>query len=362
MTRVLVVPRDANPYQELLYDQLRRRGLDVDYLEGGTPSQSLNLLLMPALLARQRLRGARLLHLHWVYTFAVPAARWVPVLRRAAQLWFALVLVVAKALGYRIVWTAHNALPHERTFHDDREARLTLVRKADAVILHSDSAGVQLAALGMRPRLSRTIPHGSYHGAYPSDVTREQARSRLGVAEHDRALLFFGRVAEHKGVEQLVEAFARTCPSPAGPLRLLVAGACADTQLADRLRRAAACSGRVQLHLEHVPDDEVQVWMRAADIAVIPLRALTTSGSVLLARSFGLPVLLPDVDALPQGGDAAFQRYQPTMAGLTDALRGLASLSPTGWQQLATAAADQTDLHSWADVADQTLALYEELL
>lgn len=56
---VLAFPRDPNPYLELLYGELRRRGADVAYIGRATSSQSLNALLLPAELALGRLRGAR---------------------------------------------------------------------------------------------------------------------------------------------------------------------------------------------------------------------------------------------------------------------------------------------------------------
>ena len=45
--KVLVLPRDANPYQSLLYGEMRRLGVQVIYLGELTPIQTLNLLLLP---------------------------------------------------------------------------------------------------------------------------------------------------------------------------------------------------------------------------------------------------------------------------------------------------------------------------
>ena len=66
--KVLVFPRDdLNPYQRLLYGEMRSLGTTGTYLGRMTPSHTLNLLLLPAELAVQRASGARLVHLHWVF-------------------------------------------------------------------------------------------------------------------------------------------------------------------------------------------------------------------------------------------------------------------------------------------------------
>ena len=70
--RILVLPReDTNPYQELLYGEMRRQGAQITYLGELTRSHTLNLLLLPLEMAIRRLGGARVVHLHWVYAFGL---------------------------------------------------------------------------------------------------------------------------------------------------------------------------------------------------------------------------------------------------------------------------------------------------
>ncbi len=63
--KVMVLPReDPNPYQDLLYGEMRRRGARIAYLGQLTPSQSLNLLLLPLETAVRRLGGTRVVADH----------------------------------------------------------------------------------------------------------------------------------------------------------------------------------------------------------------------------------------------------------------------------------------------------------
>ncbi len=104
---VLVAPRDDNPCQELLY-------------------------------------------LHWVFQYSLPWARSRRWARRAVQWWFLLYLRVASALGYALVWTAHDLLPHERVFADDEQARGYLLARADLIIALASVSAQQLSTLGAR--------------------------------------------------------------------------------------------------------------------------------------------------------------------------------------------------------------------
>src|SRR5690348_1328163 len=276
--RVLVFPRDdVNPYQRLLYGEMGRLGARVTYLGRLTPSHTLNLLLLPAELAARRAAGARLVHLHWVFDFSLPgSSRWTP-LRQLAQIWFVLWLRTVRLLGIRLVWTAHNVLPHGRVFADDVSARRSLVRASDLVFAHSPAVLAELAALGATARRSVVIPHGPFGPAVPGMPLRVP-----GHGGQVRQLLFFGKVEEYKGVEELLAAMATM---PAGlPARLTIAGQCEDPALRSRLcALARATGGRAVLRLEHVPEDEVTGLLAASDVVVLPFRTITTSGSAMLA-------------------------------------------------------------------------------
>ena len=55
--RILVLPRDPNPYQDLLYAELQRLGARITYLGELTPSHTLNVLLRRKSLGRSKWSG-----------------------------------------------------------------------------------------------------------------------------------------------------------------------------------------------------------------------------------------------------------------------------------------------------------------
>jgi len=57
-------------------------------------------------------------------------------------------------------------------------------------------------------------------------------------------------------------------------------------------------TGRILLRAEFIPDEEIEVYFKAADVLVLPYRHIFQSGILFLGYSFGLPVLAADVGSL----------------------------------------------------------------
>jgi glycosyltransferase involved in cell wall biosynthesis len=346
--RVLALPRDRNPYQELLYGACRARGMRVRYVGELTGSHTLNMLLLPFELAALRLAGWRLLHVHWLFGFAVTGASRLPPLRRFSDLWLGLTLTVVRLCGLRLVWTAHNVLPHERIFHDDLAARRELVRAADLVIAHSGAAEDEVARTLARPRRSAVIPLGPYGVA-----RRDAGRPPDGPLR----LLFFGTVLPYKGVEDLLEAFARLADE--SPLELTVAGRCPDEQLRQRLERLAGPWPRsVQLRLEAVPEEELPELLGGHDVLVLPFREVTTSSTVVLGLEAGIPVLVPD---LPPFEDMPVLRHVPGTEGLEAGLRELSRRDRSELERRGAAGREWGASLSWDEVAARTMRALAEI-
>ena len=68
----------------------------------------------------------------------------------------------------------------------------------------------------------------------------------------------------------------------------------------------------------------MQMYLRAADAVVLPYKDVLTSGSAILAMTFGQPVIAPAIGCLPESlGAEGTILYDPsTPDGLERALRG----------------------------------------
>jgi len=278
-----------------------------------------------------RLLGYDVFHLHWANAFLLRS-------KREAYWRYLLCLKAIKLLGYKLVWTAHNVLPHEPAFPDDIAARRKLVDAADLVIAHSELTLQRLREIGAEPKRSVIIPHGSYVGMYPDTISRATARNKLGLAAETFVYLFLGTVREYKGLNDLLVAYEKI---KNGKNKLIVAG-------------MGSSAG-------YIPDDDLQTYFNAADVVVLPFKEVSTSGSALLALSFGRAVIVPrlgDLDNLP---DAVAYKYSPQesdglLRPMRDAEQDVALL-----RQKSRAALRYAEELGWPLIARRTHEAIEDL-
>lgn len=219
-----------------------------------------------------------------------------------------LLMLYYKALGKKLVLTAHNVNERERDGRDSAWNRLTLrcqYRLADRIFVHTEGMKRKLCSqFGVRVSAVRVIPFGINNAVPETNLTRAEARGRLGLAREDKAILFFGNIRPYKGLDLLVEAFARLARRRED-VRLIIAGARkrgSDAYLDRILERIqeAGLAGRAILRLEHVPDDETEIYFKAADVLALPYRNISWSGVLILGYTFGLPSVATDVGTLAE--------------------------------------------------------------
>jgi glycosyltransferase involved in cell wall biosynthesis len=354
---VLVTPRDSVPYQELLYRDVTAAGVRVRYADGPTPSQTLNIALAPILLVFWRLRGYRILHIHWIFQFSLPWARHSQWARQSMEWWFAIYLRTAQFVGFKIIWTAHDLLPHTGgVFANDIRARAMLLSKAKIVIALSEATANELRELGARQ--VDVIPHGPFASPYPVTLTTEEARASFGFGLDDVVLTLIGRIETYKGADLLLIAAAQLPAS--SKIKILLAGTCNDEAYRDELRNLASeIEARVTMVFEWVPEEDVARYLQATDIAVFPFRQITNSGSVILAQSFGLPVVIPNLPSLSDIPVDAAIRFEPGAASLVTALLQAESLSESQYRKMSAAALAWSMSSDWNEIALSTVETYK---
>ncbi|WP_221585415.1 glycosyltransferase [Microbacterium sp. G2-8] len=244
----------------------------------------------------------------------------------------------AQRWGRPILWTIHNVLPHDTRF--PRTAILLhseLAQIADAVhVLTAHTVEAARDTYEIPADKVIEIPHSSYAGVYGSPVSRTAARTELGFGDEKTGVLFFGWIRPYKGIGDLADAVTLASDHGAD-LEVMLAGRPLGAVQHD-LARIDGAGATVTRHLRRVLDVDVPVWFSAADVLVLPYREMLNSGTMYLAATYGLPIILPDaphlVDAL--GGEEwirFFDRDDPaaSMAALledpwfrSDAARGAA--------------------------------------
>lgn len=341
--RVVIVSRvKRNPYVSLLCAGLNQAGLEARVEEG----------LSPGWVWRHRGK-VDVVHLHWLELLFLRPTLW-----RSLKLWALVMmgLILARALGVCVVYTVHNIQGHEgqRAWLVGLGNRVVFAL-AQAVHVHDECTAEVLRRRWGRRRGVYVIPHGNYLTAYRNECSRAEARLRLGLPEGAFVYLFLGRVRPYKGLEELLAAF-RALDDPQAVL--LIAGEVHDPGYDRRLRELASGDERVRLHLEFVGEDDVQTYMNASDICVLPYRHVTTSGAAILSFSFGVPILAPRIGCFVELAGAGERGilYDPEAPnGLVDALREARRRELSAMRAACMAYARRLD---WKDIARQHAAMY----
>lgn len=285
-----------------------------------------------------------------------------------------LLMLYYRLLGKKIVLTAHNVNAGRRDSKDTWLNRLTLriqYRLAHHLFVHTEKMKRELVEeFGVRANRATVIPLGINNAVPITDLTPSEAKQRLGIREGEKALLFFGRIMPYKGLEYLIAAFRRVRRS-GNHYRLIIAGRPDEVKNYWRAVREdihnEVQTGQVLLHAEFIPDDETEVYFKAADVLVLPYRHIYQSGVLALGYSFGLPILVSEVGALKDEvveGETgfAFRPEDPVDLGKTIERYFASDLYANLNSRRQVIREYATRRYSWEAVSQVTLKVYAGLL
>lgn len=232
--KILVYPFYTNPYQRLLYDALAiKTNSDIQFLLG-KKTKVLSLKEFAKILFKLfsfRQGGFDVFHLHWI-AFFLPKGHIVNL--TISFLYSLTVISLIKLLGFRLVWTVHNLLPHERQTLNDVVIRNFLLKCSDQVIVHSEVVKQKIVELGISDQKIQVIPIGPYPVVNLKEIELKTIQREVGVNTDSFVFLFFGVIRENKGVIDLLNAFTTFVKSH-GESQLIVAGQCYDQNLKNEI-------------------------------------------------------------------------------------------------------------------------------
>lgn len=216
-------------------------------------------------------------------------------------------ILLLRMLGLRLADVCHNVAPYAaggfRRSALDRFLYRRIYRCFERVFVHfEDNRRAFLADYGLPPERVVAIPHGNeaiFEELRDPAVDEAALRRQLGLAPDEPVLLLLGTLSRYKGIDLLLQAFARVAPRA----RLVLAGfPAADFDLAahQALARELGIADRVLWVPRYVESDEVAAWMGLASVAVFPYREVFQSGALAIAQTFGVPVVASAVGAMPE--------------------------------------------------------------
>jgi UDP-glucose:(heptosyl)LPS alpha-1,3-glucosyltransferase len=213
---------------------------------------------------------------------------------------------------------------------------------------------------GVDPDKTIVIPHGvdveTFHPGHRARW-RVLVRDRLGLGHNEFVALFVGADYHRKGLIPLLQAVQRVGPA----LKILAVGVKRDATLARILEDNGLAS--LVRFVSHCTD--IAPLYAAADCFVLPTRYEPFSLATLEAMAAGLPVVISRVagvsELLKADRDCFILQDAEDVDVLADRLGRLArdqALRAT----LGAEARKTAERHSWDEVANRTLAVYQDVL
>jgi glycosyltransferase involved in cell wall biosynthesis len=223
------------------------------------------------------------------------------------------------------------------------------LRLAEILFTVSEDARAAISdSLKLQPDAIEVVPEGvdPAFGPQPKEVVRA-ALSGIGLAPDAAPFVFAAGISPHKGVDDLVEAYAAA--SRADPLpELVVAGSPSGPYV--------SAAGEVERRVQ-----ELACLFTAATAAIVPSHSEGFGLSGLEAAACGAPLVLSDIGAHRETlGDAALFFDPGDRGALAERLRRLAS-DPELADELRKRGQAAAARYSWDETARVLFALLEEV-
>jgi len=206
-----------------------------------------------------------------------------------------MLVLVPKIFNLKIALIAHDISSFR---NDDKRYIQKMIYNylTDLVIVHNEYSFDKLfSSIDIKERSKvHVIRHGGYLDNIKT-IDMQKARAKLGLNSTKKYLLFFGQIKNVKGLDILLRAM----PNINENIQLIIAGKLwkNDFSYYDDLILKKQIESRIIKKLHFIENSERDYLYAAANMLVLPYRKIYQSGVLLMAMSYGLPVIASDLHA-----------------------------------------------------------------
>jgi glycosyltransferase involved in cell wall biosynthesis len=238
------------------------------------------------------INGLRLLWRINRHRYDVVHVQWMPLDHRQT-VGMRILRIVCDRAEARLVFTAHNVLPHDDGGADPATARRNL-NYAHLVVAQTEHVARELRTVIRTRSPIVEIPHGPLFVDRPLPAPADAA-ARLDWPR-DPTVLFLGLLRPYKGLDLLAEAWPQVLAAYP-ETRLVVVGKVLDAAVQPELDRLRALP-RVHIVDRYVSVARMLDWYAVARVVVFPYRRISQSGALMTAAGVGRPSIVTPLDGL----------------------------------------------------------------
>jgi len=250
---------------------------------------------------------------------------------------------------FPIITTIHDVNPHpgSRKF-DQIIGKWMHIKFSDCLIVHGEKAKKKLRT----NKKCYVVPHGDYSFflGYINGV----------ISEEDSTILFFGRIAEYKGLEYLIRSIP-IISTDFPDIKLIIAG---DGNFSE-YKNMILDDRHYEIHNRWIPDEEIPSFFQRAKIIVLPYIEVTQSGIIPIAYAFKKPVVATTVGSIPEvveHGKTGLLVPPKDVTALADAITKLLKNDKLRKEMGQNAYEKMKEELPWDKIADKTIGIYKKVI
>lgn len=220
-------------------------------------------------------------HVQWFRLFAIDA----------------LLVLLLRLLHIRIVFTAHNFLPHDCKRYEVRQYAW-YYRHVDVVIAHTRRTCQQIVdTFRLSEHKVHHIPHGMLVSIADADAVEARAKQLKAELNSEGKLVFgcMGRQNYYKGIDIVSDVWGRSERLHDSDDCLLLIIGLTENANTDALRSYP------NVHVVDAVLDDVDfdAYFSLLHVALLPYREISQSGVLFTALQRGIPVVVTNCGGLP---------------------------------------------------------------
>lgn len=267
------------------------------------------------------------------------------------------ILKIAKLNKHtKVISIIDNMIPHEKRM-GDRLLTKYFVKTVDGFIAMSEKVKNDIKTFSHKHVSISPHPIFNHFG---DPITKMEARTRLGLPQQNKIILFFGYIRKYKGLDLLIQTMADVAIKKLGIQLMVVGEFYEDASGYHDLVNALGLQDQIKFYSNYIPDGEVKNYVCSADFIIQPYKNATQSGVTPLAYHFEKPMLVTNVgglaDTVPNLKTGIV--VEPTKEAIA---KGIETLYEMGENHFIPNIIEEKKKYSWSQMTEKFLALYQQL-
>lgn len=277
--------------------------------------------------------------------------------------------VFLRAFGVKLVFTAHNTLPHDPHIGDNFLYKL-YYRVTSAIIVHTQRTKLEISSeFGICPEKIHVIPHGMLESDVCNDVVLkrcEELKKQLNINSNDIVFSCLGYQYEYKGIGLVADAWA--CDKMLFDntnVHLLVVGK--NRNVNPMVFNKVKDFANVFVFDGQLSSVDFDAYLMLSSVILLPYISISQSGLMFSALSNNIPILVSDVGGLTDPlyyANVGWNLGEPTTENVRKYLLYLISHKEEidNIHQDVQAFDKIKEVYSWNKISTATSQLYMRLL